>query len=62
MIILMVVVLPAPFGPRRPKNSPWFTEKEMSFTALTSPKCLLSERTSSAGIAGHIATCHLKRS
>ena len=33
----MVVVLPAPLGPRRPTISPLPTEKEMSSTALKSP-------------------------
>src|SRR5580698_2334413 len=34
----MVVVLPAPFGPRKAKISPDATSKEMSSTALKSPK------------------------
>src|SRR5580698_9593839 len=34
----MVVVLPAPFGPRKAKISPAATSKEMSSTALKSPK------------------------
>ena len=33
----MVVLLPAPLGPKNPKISPTFTEKETSFTAITSP-------------------------
>src|SRR3990172_2220492 len=32
--MLMVVVFPAPFGPRKPKTSPSFTVKEMSSTAV----------------------------
>jgi hypothetical protein len=32
--IFMVVVLPAPFGPNKPTTSPFFIEKETSFTAL----------------------------
>jgi hypothetical protein len=32
--MLMVVVLPAPLGPRNPNTSPSFTEKEMSSTAV----------------------------
>src|SRR3990172_5431692 len=32
--ILMVVVLPAPLGPRKPKSSPSSTEKEMLSTAV----------------------------
>src|SRR5215472_10387187 len=35
--ILMVVVFPAPFGPRKAKISPCFTSKEMPFTAVNSP-------------------------
>ena len=34
-MISMVVVLPAPFGPRRPKTSPSLTVKEMPSTAFT---------------------------
>jgi len=33
----MVVLLPAPFGPRNPKISPDSTANEMSFTAVTVP-------------------------
>jgi hypothetical protein len=32
-----VVVLPAPFGPKKPKISPFFTVKLMPLTALTVP-------------------------
>ncbi len=35
--ISRMVVLPAPFGPRMPKNSPSETEKETPSTALRSP-------------------------
>ena len=35
MSILMVVVLPAPFGPTKPKISPSFTESVRSSTAWT---------------------------
>ena len=38
--MLMVVVLPAPFGPSRPKISPWLTERSMPSTATT--RCLPS--------------------
>src|SRR5713226_1963773 len=34
----MVVVLPAPFGPRKPKTIPAGTSSERSSTALTVPK------------------------
>jgi hypothetical protein len=33
---LMVVVFPAPFGPRNPKNSPASTRSEISSTAVKS--------------------------
>ena len=36
--ILMVVDLPAPFGPRKPKNCPGATLKVTSSTAVSSPK------------------------
>src|SRR5258708_2354517 len=39
-IILIVVVLPAPFGPRKPNMEPSFTSKESSFTASKSPNRL----------------------
>ena len=35
--ILIVVVLPAPLGPRKAKTSPRATENDTSFTASTSP-------------------------
>jgi hypothetical protein len=35
--ILMVVVLPAPFGPSKPKNSPSLTVNDMPSTAVSSP-------------------------
>src|SRR5436190_1937765 len=38
--ILMVVVFPAPFGPRKAKISPGCTSKETSFTAVTFPNDL----------------------
>ena len=34
--MFIVVVFPAPFGPRKPNNSPDFTLKEISSTATTS--------------------------
>ena len=37
MSILIVVVLPAPFGPRKAKISPAWTSSEMSSTAATVP-------------------------
>jgi hypothetical protein len=38
--ILMVVVFPAPFGPRNANTSPRFTSNEMPLTASVSPKRL----------------------
>src|ERR1051326_8164479 len=37
-----VVVLPAPFGPRKPKTSPSRTSRSMPLTALSDPKCFVS--------------------
>ena len=37
VIIFIVVVLPAPFGPRKPTTSPSATSKLMSFMAYLSP-------------------------
>src|SRR5579875_2113567 len=36
--MLIVVVLPAPLGPRKPNTSPGATSKSTPFTASTSPK------------------------
>ena len=36
--ILMVVLFPAPLGPRKPKNSPRPTEKSMPESAFTPPE------------------------
>ena len=35
--MLAVVVLPAPFGPSKPKISPWATVRFMPSTAVTPP-------------------------
>jgi hypothetical protein len=40
--MLMVVVLPAPFGPRKPKSSPVATEKEIPSTAVKLPNFLIN--------------------
>src|SRR6516164_4521872 len=45
------VDLPAPFGPRRAKISPWSTEKEMPSTAVKSPNFLVISRTSISAMA-----------
>jgi hypothetical protein len=36
----MVVVFPAPFGPRKPVTTPGRTEKERSLTAMVEPQRL----------------------
>jgi hypothetical protein len=36
-MISRVVVLPAPFGPRMPKNSPWLTSNVAPSTACNAP-------------------------
>ena len=43
-IIRMVEVLPAPFGPRKPKDSPGATSKSMASTAVNSPNRLVRPR------------------
>ena len=47
--ILMVVDLPAPFGPRKPNVSPRATAKSMPRTASMSPYFLVSPDTTMAG-------------
>src|SRR5947209_10699001 len=46
--MLIVVVLPAPFGPRKPNTSPAATSKSTPRTACTSPKDLARPRTAIA--------------
>ena len=46
-----VVVLPAPFGPRKPNTSPRPTSNETSSKATRSPNRLLSPTTDTAGAA-----------
>ena len=41
--IIIVVLLPAPLGPRKPKISPFSTDNEISFTAITSPNDLVRD-------------------
>src|SRR3989337_1543003 len=43
-IMRIVEVLPAPLGPRKPKDSPGATSKSMASTAVKSPKRLVSPR------------------
>src|SRR5450755_701300 len=49
--MLMVVVLPAPLGPRKPNTSPVATSKFTPRTARTSPKLLARSVTVIAGVA-----------
>src|SRR5437588_882292 len=49
--MLIVVVLPAPFGPRKPNTSPGATSKSTPRTACTSSKCLVRPSTTIAGVA-----------
>src|SRR5438309_3894533 len=49
--MLMVVVLPAPLGPRNPKTSPCSTENETPLTASMRPNRRASSSTSITGIA-----------
>src|SRR5688500_14534044 len=39
--IFIVVLFPAPFGPRKPTTSPFSTSNEMSFTAVKEPYFLV---------------------
>src|SRR4029450_552134 len=48
-IIRTVVVLPAPFGPRKPQHSPSRTTKSMPSTARDSPNFLVSPLPSTTG-------------
>src|SRR5208337_4463288 len=47
--IFIVVVLPAPFGPSRPKIEPAATLKDSSLTAVNDPKRRVKPRVSTAG-------------
>src|SRR4249919_4012787 len=51
-IIRMVEVLPAPFGPRKPNDSPRATSKSMASTATNEPNRLVSPR---AWMSGEVA-------
>ena len=52
MSILIVVVLPAPFGPRNAKISPWPTSNEIWSTAVNSPKRFTRSSTRIMGSSG----------
>ena len=61
----MVVVLPAPFGPRKATISPGWTIRSMPRTACTLPKLLVSPASSMAGTvagAGPGRSCPVKLS
>ena len=45
----IVVVLPAPFGPRKPTTSPGSTVNDRSSTACTAPKCFVNVSQATAG-------------
>src|SRR5690349_23945625 len=49
-MISIVVVLPAPFGPSRPKQMPVGTLKEMPATAVAAGYTLMRSRTSRMGV------------
>jgi hypothetical protein len=49
-----VVVLPAPFGPRKPKTSPRSTVIVRPASASTRPYCLRRSRASMAGLAAFV--------
>ena len=52
----MVLVLPAPLGPRKPKASPGCTSKSTASTAVKSPKRLVRPRawiSGAVGVGGH---------
>src|ERR1700726_3498654 len=51
--ILIVVVLPAPFGPRKAKISPLSTSKEMPSTAVSRPNVLVRSRARITGASMH---------
>src|SRR5664280_521562 len=51
-IIRIAEVLPAPFGPRKPKDSPGATSKSMASTAVIPPKRFVSPRARRRGAVG----------
>ena len=54
--IRIVEVLPAPFGPRKPNASPFWTSKSTPLTATSSPKRFTNPRawTSGSSVAAFI--------
>src|SRR5688572_18617186 len=60
MTIRMVVVFPAPFGPRRPKITPRGTWKERESTAGNLPKTFETFSSSIAGVMGSLGLRSLR--
>jgi hypothetical protein len=52
VIIRMVVDLPAPLGPKKPRTSPRPISKEIPSTARFAPKCFVNSRTLIMSFAG----------
>src|ERR1700742_2809529 len=59
--IFMVVVLPAPLGPRKPKTSPWRTARLRPATAVKPPKRLVRFSISSIVRLKRAASDRLKK-
>ena len=58
----IVVVLPAPFGPRSAKTEPWATSRSMPSSTTRSPYDLRRPRTRIAGAEVAVAVMpHLRR-
>ena len=57
-----MVVLPAPFGPIRPRISSWWTVKVTSVTALIPPNRLVRPDTSRTGVRTAAGTAVRSRS
>src|SRR5438552_13726288 len=57
VIILIEVVLPAPFGPKNPNSSPAYTDRFRSVTARSEPNVLVRPRHWIIGVAGGFAGC-----
>src|SRR5438552_17517003 len=54
-IMRIVVVLPAPFGPMRPKTRPGRTCRLRSLTAVNTPKRLVTRSRTSVGFVSSIS-------
>src|ERR1039458_2293504 len=55
----MVVVLPAPLSPRKPRISPGATSRWRLFTAISLPYCLERARIETAEASGMVRACDL---